>query len=177
MLLKKKNIKPPYILLGHSLGVNIIRYYTNQFQDEVVGLVLVDGCPDNWFDYFKANHTKEEVQMFEGVMDNYKNQLTGVPKEEWEQEEHNMALMLGIEILPDIPVHIITSTRYTEMHSQVGYRPEDMTAWAKLQARLIKNVKDGKQIITKKSGHDIQNTEPELIIEAARELIEINRKK
>ena len=89
MLLKKENIKPPYILLGHSLGVNIIRYYTNQFQDEVVGLVLVDGCPDNWFDYFKANHTKEEVQMFEGVMDNYKNELTGTPQEEWEQEEYD----------------------------------------------------------------------------------------
>ena len=177
MLLRKENIEPPYILVGHSSGVNIIRYYAHQFPDEVAGLVLIDGCPDHWYNYFKANHTKKEVQMFEGVMNQYRNQLTGVSQEEWDQEEYNMAFMQGIEIPPDIPVRIITSTRYTEMHSKVGYRPEDMTAWAKLQAGLLKNVKNGKQIITEKSGHDIQNTEPELIIEAARDLIELYRNK
>jgi pimeloyl-ACP methyl ester carboxylesterase len=51
-----------------------------------------------------------------------------------------------------------------------------MTAWAKIQARIMNNLKDAKQIITDKSGHSIQHTEPELIINAVKELIEINRK-
>ena len=65
----------------------------------------------------------------------------------------------------------------TESRKTIGCHPEDMTAWSKMQARLMENAKDAKQIVTEKSGHDIQNTEPELIIEATRELIEIIRNK
>ena len=41
----------------------------------------------------------------------------------------------------------------------------------------MKNVKNAKQITTDKSGHYIHFTEPELIINSIKELVEIFRKK
>ncbi|MEI8365654.1 MAG: alpha/beta hydrolase [Parachlamydiaceae bacterium] len=41
-LLTKKGINPPYILVGHSLGGPIARYYQSQYPEDVVGMVFVD---------------------------------------------------------------------------------------------------------------------------------------
>ncbi len=41
-LIVKLKIFPPYILIGHSLGGLIARYYTNNFSSEVGGLILLD---------------------------------------------------------------------------------------------------------------------------------------
>jgi pimeloyl-ACP methyl ester carboxylesterase len=41
-LLKAARIKAPYVLVGHSIGGLIARVYTEQYPDEVAGVVLVD---------------------------------------------------------------------------------------------------------------------------------------
>ncbi|MEM1283064.1 MAG: alpha/beta hydrolase [Chlamydiota bacterium] len=41
-LLQKQNIKPPYVLVGHSLGAAFMRLYASLYPEKVVGLVLVD---------------------------------------------------------------------------------------------------------------------------------------
>ena len=46
-LLEKSNVKPPYILVGHSLGGIIARMFEKKYPEEVKGLVLVDGTSEN----------------------------------------------------------------------------------------------------------------------------------
>jgi pimeloyl-ACP methyl ester carboxylesterase len=46
-LLQKATIKPPYILVGHSLGGIIARKFEKKYADEVKGLVLVDATSEN----------------------------------------------------------------------------------------------------------------------------------
>ena len=41
-LLGAANISPPYVLVGHSLGGEYVRYYATRYPDEVAGIVLVD---------------------------------------------------------------------------------------------------------------------------------------
>lgn len=41
-LLVKKEIHPPYLFVGHSLGGPIARYYHSQYPEEVEGMVFVD---------------------------------------------------------------------------------------------------------------------------------------
>lgn len=41
-LLKSLKLKPPYVLVGHSLGGGYMELYTRTYPDEVSGLVLVD---------------------------------------------------------------------------------------------------------------------------------------
>ncbi|WP_292415513.1 alpha/beta fold hydrolase [Methanoregula sp.] len=41
-LLGAANITPPYVLVGHSLGGEYVRYYASRYPDDVAGIVLVD---------------------------------------------------------------------------------------------------------------------------------------
>jgi len=38
---------PPYIVLGHSVGVQMAQLFASQFPAQVAGLVLIDGYPDD----------------------------------------------------------------------------------------------------------------------------------
>jgi pimeloyl-ACP methyl ester carboxylesterase len=44
-LLIEANIKPPYILVGHSFGGVNMRMFTTEYPNEVCGLVLIDSTP------------------------------------------------------------------------------------------------------------------------------------
>lgn len=172
-LLETERIHPPYILVGHSLGGLIARYYAYKYPEEIVGLVLIDCLHEDWFEYIRTTHSNEEVEMFNKAID--PNQSTGVTKEEWEQFEYNCELIKEIEIPQHIPIRIITATQYGKDQQALGYHPEDMKVWAKMQASYMNNTKNAKQIITDKSGHSIHLTEPELIINSIEEIIVINR--
>lgn len=41
-LLQIEEVKPPYVLVGHSLGGTIVKLFAKTFPDEVAGVVLVD---------------------------------------------------------------------------------------------------------------------------------------
>ena len=44
-LLKERELPPPYILVGHSLGGQYVQAYTKRYPEQVDGLVLVDALP------------------------------------------------------------------------------------------------------------------------------------
>ena len=58
VLLAAKGLKPPYIVVGHSVGALYMQYFARRYPNEVKALVLVDsthpiqmegkGSPDNW---------------------------------------------------------------------------------------------------------------------------------
>jgi len=48
------NIKPPYVLVGHSLGGLRVRIFASQYPKEVVGMVLVDSAHEDATRNFKG---------------------------------------------------------------------------------------------------------------------------
>lgn len=62
-ILAEKGLKPPYIVVGHSLGGLYMQYFARRYPDEIKALVLVDsthpkqfdgdGLPDNWPAWFR----------------------------------------------------------------------------------------------------------------------------
>ena len=48
-MLRAAGIAPPYLLVGHSFGGLVVRYFSGEYPDEVVGAVLVDAMrTDEW---------------------------------------------------------------------------------------------------------------------------------
>ena len=130
LLLEHEKIAPPYILVGHSLGGLIIRYYTHIYPDDIVGLVFIDSPHEDWFEYIKTTHSDEDIEKFNNFFDPNLNQSKGVIKEEWEQYNQNCEIIKGNEIPQHIPVRMITSIQYGKDQKMFGYQPEVMKVFA-----------------------------------------------
>jgi pimeloyl-ACP methyl ester carboxylesterase len=171
-LLEKEKIDPPYILVGHSIGGFIIRYFAHIYPNDVAGLVFIDMPPDDWFNYIRTTHSSKDVLMFNKIFDpDLTVTYRGVANKELKMYEYNTELLEGIKIPRHIPVRMLTSIRFDNWTKEKGYHPEDLIIWAEMQAEVLEGVPDAKQIITEKSGHFIQGTEPELIINAIKDLV------
>ena len=58
LLLRKAGIRPPYILVGASLGCIYTRAYQRRFPEQVAGLVLVDGTHDEGITFMVGGKPK-----------------------------------------------------------------------------------------------------------------------
>ena len=57
-LLVAANIKPPYVLVGHSFGGMAIRLYTDKYPSEVVAMVLIDPAVEEQTESFRKINPK-----------------------------------------------------------------------------------------------------------------------
>jgi pimeloyl-ACP methyl ester carboxylesterase len=48
-ILSEEEIKPPCVLVGHSLGGFITRYFISLYPEEVAGLLLLDPAPEGYW--------------------------------------------------------------------------------------------------------------------------------
>lgn len=75
-LLEKAGEKPPYIMVGHSMGGVYIRDFYHQFPGEVVGMVLVDSASENEMTFYPQS--EEPVTDFFSTMMNICTFVAGV---------------------------------------------------------------------------------------------------
>jgi pimeloyl-ACP methyl ester carboxylesterase len=73
--------------------------------------------------------------------------------------------------LPDVPVVVLTSVRQAEKPMFFLESVEAVALKRDLHADFLRQFSDGSQVLTLKSGHDIQLEEPELVIAAVNRVI------
>ncbi len=159
--LQKAGIKPPYVLVGHSLGGPFVRVFANMYPNEVAGLVLIDPSQEAFHLWTKTNPPpgfKEEVakmaQAPAGVRDEY-----AAIDATYEQARAS-------RIPAGVPVTLISATQDESMPA------EARKVWAEKHKEWIQKVTGGKLIIADKSGHFVQAQEPVLVVNAIKELVE-----
>jgi pimeloyl-ACP methyl ester carboxylesterase len=168
-LLANARIKPPYVLVGHSLGAVYVRVFTLKYPGEVVGLVLVDGSTER---QFVAAHaldpnspistapTEMPAAMKAALSPNVRSEMEGMIAT-------NISGVLEVPgCLPDIPMVVLTS-----LQSPAPGVPEVdfmMKLKRQLQQDIFQSTTYGMLIVTKKSPHNIMRTEPDLVINAIR---------
>jgi pimeloyl-ACP methyl ester carboxylesterase len=141
--------------------------YAALYPKEVAGLVLVDSSHEEQFERFEALMTPEQVEqsrarrasMPEGV------DTTAVRAEvaalRWRADIPLVVLVHGVVMKDMIP------PGWSEQ--QLAERER---VWRELQQEMARRSPQGRVIIAEKSGHYIQNDQPDLVIDAVRRVVE-----
>ncbi len=154
----------PYVLVGHSWGGLIARLFTSTYPDEVAGLVLVDSAseflkssltPAQWATYLEA--TKKLIES---------NGL------EAPDHARTLGLLHSSPRVRPIPVVLLTSDKRFDFGAGGA---ETWPAWRTAQDRLAKLL-NAKHVSDTNSGHAIQMEQPQLVVDAIREVVEAVRR-
>jgi len=177
------NVKPPYILIGHSLGGVRIRTFASIYPTDVAGLVFVDPTPDftrtredDFRDVFVALGLgrKEQAEM-RGTPP---SESPGMPKAllaELRMAEDlaasDFAEIRTLPPVPDVPVVVLVGESDAEWPISNPRLSFDLRPWtdqwlrvrnASL-SRFASSLKQGTFVSTPYSSHALQNSEPELV--------------
>ncbi len=169
ILTKKKKLQPPYILVGHSSGGHITRYFSYLYPDEVAGLIFIDVPHEDWFRYIRENWSREEIEDYFKWWYPVNPDLTDTATLEKLNYEENCNLLRGKKIPENIPVLMFTGNNVRHFRKHAEGSKDDMKAWADLQKSLIRDLDNAKQIIDLETGHYPFKDKPTMVVS------EINR--
>jgi hypothetical protein len=156
-LLEQAKIPPPYVLVGRSLGGIYVRLFAIKYSGEVAGLVLID-----------PSHERLNLELSK-VLPDYAAMLAAQdPRPEIDAAMQKDETLLFLGHVPDVPTIIITSTRSGLYETSIAYK----RTWRALHDELFGPVRNGMHIVTTRSGHAIQDHEPELVLNAIRWVVD-----
>lgn len=153
--LHSTGVPPPYVLVGYSFGGPYIRVFAGLYPDEVAGMVFVDPSQEDFM--AQLNQRFPELNV---VTDEHRRE-----QGEWGMQWPSMNQARDAR-LPEVPMTLITGA---QAHSVLSRKL--MPLWQAEHAKWISQFNGSKHIITTNSGHGVVFTEPNLIIDAIRELV------
>lgn len=190
-LLDAAHIAPPYVMAGHSIGGAYVQLFAARYPDEVVGVVLVDsshrdqlatvaGIPSFVPYLFKAAAPVGVARIVNEVMEAPPGLTSEATAERAGLYSHTHTVFAIADEMAAIP-ESLAELRDSPMKLGAkplivlsrglsdGASPETEVAWRALQTELAKCSLNGSQVIAQKSGHYIQFSEPDLVVEAIRQ--------
>ena len=133
LMLKKENIKPPYILVGHSRGGLNMQLFSQKYPNEIAAVVLIDSASRDQ-NIHDPNPPKNS---------NYYREAIAFDESRGEVKNS--------EPFPSIPLIVLTATN----HHDSKQREE---IWQKWQRGITQISPKSMQIFAWGSGHYIQGT-------------------
>lgn len=158
-LLKTLKVKPPYTLIGHSLGGHTLRYFAYLYPDEIKALIILDGPHEDWFDEIERTWPRAEQDSFfskwnPGIKD------TSLYLNELQQYIANCDSIRNKPIPTQIPVLLITTQNETFFSVNDSVATMNMRKYVGMQHKLITNEKRQKQVVFWDDNHLIHSTSP-----------------
>lgn len=170
-LLVQVDAEYPVVLVGHSIGGLLARTYATLYPAEVAGLVLVDGT-----------HERQYLEIAE-VVDGFWNliaettELMAAERGEAVQAEWAAWLEVAqigelpvVGELPNVPMAVITALRPEE--GSLTETAEGRRVWRRLHDELFSQTTNGLRLVTTRSGHLIPDSEPMLVVDAVRWVVD-----
>lgn len=167
-LLANAKVPSPYVLVGHSLGGVLARLYASRYPKEVVGMVLVDSAHEDEPDRGLALLPPEMLKQSKP-----EDFVIRHPRESVDHCSIR-ALMNAANWRSSIPLIVLTQG---QPYSPNDYPIPSLAAkfyqlHLEMQKDLVRRSSRGKQVIAEKSGHIIHQDQPELVIDAIRQVME-----
>ena len=171
-LLLNGKVPGPYVLVGHSLGGILARLYAGYYPAEVAGMVLVDSAhedePDRGLALIPPDTLK---QMLKGARP--EDLVVRSPDESLDHCSLR-GLMNALNWRGDIPLVVLTQglPYRPEDYSNPSLAPKYYQLHLEMQRDLVSRSPRGRQVVAEKSGHFIHQDQPELVVNAIRQVLE-----
>lgn len=195
-LLKKADIPGPYILVGHSFGGVNVLLFADLYPKETLGVILVDSVHEDmlqelpsplqsffdhpkfqWFlsfiGYKRLKGPSEEIKaMFYPlpteiqaayIAQMNKTRYTETVNQEMDSLNESLSQLGEKKIRLQSPLTVITAGIISS--------DEEGRKWKQLQKGLLSKSKTSKQIVAENSDHMINHHQPEIIVDAIREMV------
>jgi pimeloyl-ACP methyl ester carboxylesterase len=169
-LLHKNGLNPPYVLVGHSIGGLYANLFARSHPLEISGIVLVDSAhPDQQ----KMLRIHEGVVLrvvswvlnaLDSAIHSRHSEISSFNETAGQIEESGP--------FPAIPLMVISAGKPPPSWLA---RHEVIRVLCDNQRSLAAMSPNGKQIIAERSGHFVQNDEPEIVIQAIRTTVDKSR--
>jgi pimeloyl-ACP methyl ester carboxylesterase len=183
-LLVNANVAGPYVLVGHSIGGFNMRVFASQYSEEVSGLILVDSThPDENARCLAAlpAESPDEHSSVKEIRELYTLVWSEPNRNEEGMDIGNSATQAReVSSLGDLPLIILTAG-LTQWSPWPFSLPQDVQTkldevQQELQKELLNLSSNSKQIIATESHHWIPSDQPEVVVDAIREMIDATRK-
>lgn len=162
-LFSNLRLRPPYVLVAHSLGGLFANLYARVYPDEVAGVVFVDAPHPLEVAEQKANRPPFVVSVINNGLKIIEKLFDKFKYSEDECIEKTITQITTAGPFPDIPVAVVSGTK------KMPFVPEKaFEIHQQYQAKLLSLSSKSTHYICHESGHFPQITEPKKVIKAIR---------
>jgi pimeloyl-ACP methyl ester carboxylesterase len=169
-LLEKVGATTPLILVGHSRGGLIARYFANKYPEKVCGMILIDPAIPELKWKKRELRTPKEKKEFDNYYSTFSTdsaKYSATIRSEFKAADSTS--LSGKKLPSNIPITIIASNKTTKDK----YSKEEIKIKVGLLKDYVKIAPQTKLVLTERSGHFIYEDEPKLVI---KEIISILNK-
>ncbi len=196
-LLKKANVRGPYVLVGHSFGGYTMQLFASRYPSETAGVVLVDSSHPEQFERFlappiKANlapsgrnrvmrlmpspplpanlpeEVKSRIQAF-----NLRGETRAAMGHELLDFRLSAQQVREASVLPNVPLVVLTRGKRVWPQTERGQRMELL--WSQLQDELASRAKQATHIVAQGSGHHVHLDQPLLVAASVQKVVDLAR--
>ena len=180
-LIDVAGIPGPYVLVGHSLGGIFVRLYAATYPQEIAGVVLVDASHEEQNVRFQAVLTAEQWAAFERLQQAGLEDHPELERMDFDASFAELQTAAAAHPLPPLPLVVLTrgvpARDDLPPEAQAALPPDFPwqtfdAVWQALQDELAALVPGARHVVATESGHYIQLQQPELVIEAIRQVVE-----
>ncbi len=178
-LLQAAQIPGPYVLAAHSWGGFLARLYAATYPDEVVGLVLVDAYSERQETLMPPERWAAVLRLAQETGSNTVFPLEGYGEMETvDYYADNAVLRAAVAASPLRPLplavlaHGVPFAIPAETLAQYGFTAAELEGFLRANYESLATlVPQARFFVASESGHNIHQDQPELVIEAIRQVV------
>jgi pimeloyl-ACP methyl ester carboxylesterase len=141
ILLKKLDVPKPYVLVGHSYGVRVVRMYASMFPETIGGMVWMDGQHPDILKAQLSVLTGDDRAQLERMVAMWKPKEN--PRIEADYAMTSLDQDRKIQSLPQVPTILISAGAGRERGLPPGLSSEAQEKLVKLGLEMQKKLLDG----------------------------------